>query len=337
MTNMMTGAVAIYGGYGAMEICQPLPQVVENTVQAVEELAVNAHISLRELKDRVDKVLEKKVPGYKNLMAMNPEVAARTTVNGATLTVYTNGYATYEADDARTVLVVDRCGDFTIPFVQSIHTVNNKQQDKQIEDQIWGEASDKTPVYAADVIVTYQVLPEKSAWLYANVSDIKNLLGDELVASAVKSAMSELGPEDVTNRTKVEPLAQRKLAESLTQKYGEGAVFVNKVVINDMDFEEAYNAAIQQKSIAQQNAARQKIENEATIAKAEADKQVAITNAEAEAQKTSIAAEAQAEANRKIANSLSDTLIEYQKVQKWDGKLPTVSGGNALVSIDPVE
>ena len=60
---------------------------------------------------------------------------------------------------------------------------------------------------------------------------------------------------------------------------------------------------------------------------------MAITNAEAEAQKTSIAAEAQAEANRKLAESLSDTLIEYQKIQKWDGKLPTVSGGNALVSI----
>ena len=99
----------------------------------------------------------------------------------------------------------------------------------------------------------------------------------------------------------------------------------------------AYNEAIQQKSIAQQNADKQKIENEAAIAKAEADKQVAITNAEAEAQKTSIAAEAQAEANRKLAESLSDTLIEYQKIQKWDGKLPTVSGGNALVSIDPAE
>ena len=106
---------------------------------------------------------------------------------------------------------------------------------------------------------------------------------------------------------------------------------------NNMDFEEAYNTAIQQKSIAQQNADKQKIENEAAIAKAEADKQVAITNAEAEAQKTSIAADAQAEANRKIAESLSDTLIEYQKIQKWDGKLPTVSGSNALVSIDPAE
>lgn len=47
--------------------------------------------------------------------------------------------------------------------------------------------------------------------------------------------------------------------------------------------------------------------------------------------------ETQAEANRKIAESLSDSLIEYQKIQKWDGRLPTVSGGNALVSIDPAE
>ena len=119
------------------------------------------------------------------------------------------------------------------------------------------------------------------------------------------------------------------------KELGKPAVFINKVVINDMDFEKAYNTAIQQKSIAQQNADKQKIEN--AIAKAEADKQVAITNAEAEAQKTSIAADAQAEANRKIAESLSEPLIEYQKIQKWDGKLPTVSGGNALVSIDPAE
>lgn len=140
-----------------------------------------------------------------------------------------------------------------------------------------------------------------------------------------------------TGGAKVGVTAAQKLAESLVQKYGEDVVFVNKVVINDMNFEDAYNEAIQQKSIAQQNADKQKIENEAAIAKAEADKQVAITNAEAEAQKTSIAAEAQAEANRKLAESLSDTLIEYQKIQKWDGKLPTVSGGNALVSIDPAE
>lgn len=70
----------------------------------------------------------------------------------------------------------------------------------------------------------------------------------------------------------------------MEQKYGEGAIYVNKVVVNDMNFEDAYNDAIQQKSIAQQNASRQEIENATAIAKADADKQVAITNAEAEAQ-----------------------------------------------------
>lgn len=120
------------------------------------------------------------------------------------------------------------------------------------------------------------------------------------------------------------------------QKYGEDVALEQGHQRHE--FRGAYNEAIQQKSIAQQNADKQKIENEAAIAKAEADKQVAINyHVEAEAQKTSIAAEAQAEANRKLAESLSDTLIEYQKIQKWDGKSPTVSGGNALVSIDLAE
>jgi len=123
MTNMMTGAVAIYGGYGAMETRQPLPQAVEKTVQAVEELAVNAHISLRELKNRVDKVLEKKVPGYKQLMAMNPAVVAKTTVNGATLTAYENGYAVYEQGNAHTVMAVDRCGDYRYEFNDGTYEV----------------------------------------------------------------------------------------------------------------------------------------------------------------------------------------------------------------------
>ena len=223
--------------------------------------------------------------------------------------------------------------NFTIPFVQSIAKVNNKQQDKKIESQIWGETNDKTTIYAADLTVTYQIQPEKSVWIYTNVTDIKNLVSDALVASAVKSAMSELSPRDVTNRTKIEPLVQTKLAESLNQKYGEDVVFVNKVVINNMDFEDAYNTAIQEKSIAQQNAAKQKIENEAAIAKAEAEKQVAITNAEAEAQKTAIEAEAQANANKMLAESLSDTLIRYHEMQKWNGALPQYVGGNPVIPV----
>lgn len=223
---------------------------------------------------------------------------------------------------------------FFVPFVQNVSEINNKQQDVTIADKIWGEASDKTPVYAENVTVTYNISVEKSVWLYSNVTNMDDIINNGIVASAVKSAMAELGPEDVTNRGKVEPLAQQKLAEALNAKYGEDAVAVHQVIISNMDFEDAYNDAIQQKSIAQQTAARQKIENETAIAKAEADKTVAIKNAEAKAEKMKIEAEAQADANKKVAESISDELIDYQKIEKWDGRLPTVTGGNAIVSLD---
>ena len=145
-----------------------------------------------------------------------------------------------------------------------------------------------------------------SAWLFANVNNTDELISPSIVSSAIKSAMVELKANDVTIRSKIEPLAKAKLVESISEKYGEGTLEILKVVINNMDFEESYNEAIAQKSIAQQTQERQRIENETAIAKAEADKQVEITRAEAAAEAKKIEAQAEAEANRKIAESLTD-------------------------------
>lgn len=223
---------------------------------------------------------------------------------------------------------------FTAPFVESIRKVNNKQQDYKVTDQIWGETNDKTPVYARDVIVTYQIAADRSAWINANVSDYtKNLITDSLVSSAVKAAMVELSPGDVTNRAKIEPLVQEKLTQSLADKYGPDTIYVNKVIVSDMDFEAAYNEAIQARSIAAQEQARAEIQNQTAIAKAEAEKAVAVLKAEADAEQVRIAAEAQAEANRLLQESLTDDLIELKKIEAWDGKLPAVYGGSSLLDI----
>ena len=239
---------------------------------------------------------------------------------------------------------------FTTPFVERVYKVNNKQQDFKVTNEIWGETDDKTPVYAKDVTVTYQIAADRSAWIYANVTDYtKNLVNESLVASAVKSAMVELGPAAVTNRAKIEPLVQSKLNDSLAGKYGPDTVYVCKVTIGNMDFEPAYNQAIQAKSIAAQNQAKAEIENQTAIARAEAEKHIAVRNAEADAEKKRIAAEAEAEqvriiaeaqadANRKIQESLTDDLIELKKIEAWDGKLPNVMGGYADILLDvPME
>lgn len=218
------------------------------------------------------------------------------------------------------------------PFIQNIRLVNNKQQDVNISSQIWGETMEKTPVYASDIVVTYQISNDASAWIFRNISNTDDLISDSLVASATKSAMVELESSEVTNRTKIEPLVKEKLIKSIEEKYGENRISILKVVVNQMDFEEDYNRAIAEKSIAQQTKEKQAIENETAVAKAEADKKVAITNAEAQADATRIAAEAEAQANEKIKNSLNDQILRSKFYDKWDGKLPEAMGSDTVIT-----
>ena len=226
---------------------------------------------------------------------------------------------------------------FKAPFVQDVKQVNNKQQDTTIEVMVWGETKEKTPVYATDIVVSYQVSADKSAWLYANVSDVDALVDDKLVASAIKSALVEQTVETVTNRSYIEPAVVVKLQEALDEKYGEYTIVVKTVVVNDMDFEQSYNDAISAKSLAMEAQKRQEIENATAVAKAESDKKVQITNAEAAAEVMRIEseaksaamlieAEAQAAANEKLAASITEDIINNKLIEKWDGKLPVVSG-----------
>lgn len=115
----MTGAVAINGGVGVMEIHQPqvaVSQMAASAAQAAEQVALNAHITLRELKTKIDTVVEKKLPTFKTLMEKEPMAVAQTMVNGAKLTAYENGYAVYEVDGSHTVMAVDRCNDYRYDF-----------------------------------------------------------------------------------------------------------------------------------------------------------------------------------------------------------------------------
>lgn len=256
--------------------------------------------------------------------------------------------------------------NWKIPFVQDIRLVNTKQTDKLIATQIWGESSEKTPVYASDIVVSYQINAAKAAWICAAIdNDPSFLLNDTLVSSAIKAAMVELKTEEVTVRTSIERLSQEKLADAINEKYGSDVLRIAKVTINQMDFEESYNAAISAKSIARQTQERQAIENQTAIDKADADKKVSITSAEAAAEAAKIQAnadaevakikaqadaevakikaqaeaevittkaDAQAAANGKLAKSLTEEVLKQQFYENWDGKLPTVMGEGTVIT-----
>lgn len=222
--------------------------------------------------------------------------------------------------------------NFKIPFVQSITLVNNKQQDVTFENTISSETSERNEVFFSGITVTYQINAEKSAWIYANVSNYKNnLISESLVASALKTASKTLTPTDVTSRNILEPMVKENIQNSLNEKYGSEVVKINKVVINNATFDEEYNAKIAQKQQAQMAYETQQIENKTAVEKAEADAKVKVTEAQAEADAKLIEANAEAEANKTLEESLTSEILQEMLIDKWNGELPLVSGDNDMM------
>jgi regulator of protease activity HflC (stomatin/prohibitin superfamily) len=83
--------------------------------------------------------------------------------------------------------------------------------------------------------------------------------------------------------------------------------------------------SINLKSQAEQIARQKQLE----LTQVQADAAKTVAEAQGQAQATLATAKAQAEANREISASLSDNLIRYKAIEKWDGTRPTVEGNQA--------
>lgn len=252
-------------------------------------------------------------------------------------TGYTGVRVTFGQVEEKTL---DNGFNFQIPLVQEIVLVNNKQQDiKFYDNPITSETSERNTVNFQGITVTYQINPEKSAWIYANVTNYEaGLMSESLVASAIKTTSKTLSPNDCTNRSIIEPKAKENIQKSLNEKYGENVVYVNKVVINDAAFDSEYDEKIAKKQQAQIDYETQQIENKKNIEKAEADASVTKTNAQAQADAKVIAAQAEADANKTISDSIDENVLRNKYYDTWDGKLPTTIVGSdaaASILIDP--
>lgn len=209
------------------------------------------------------------------------------------------------------------------PYVQRISLVNNKQQDLRFTGKVWSETKEQTVVFMENVVVTYQIVPESSAWIYANVENwVEELVDADIVSSSLKAASRKLGADVVTNRSLIESAGKQELQDSIDQKYGPNRVLIKNIIINNMDFEDSYNQAIARKSEAIQQQQEQAIRNETNIKKATADAEAARVAAQGKADAALIEAEGKAKANEIISNSITDATQRQDTINKWNGELP---------------
>ena len=184
------------------------------------------------------------------------------------------------------------------------------------------------------IAVNENVSPEAAYKLYTTVgmNYLDNLLEPRLMENT-KVVISKYTAESlIANREKLSSEVLVKMQTDMAQ-YG---IYVSAISIENIDFTDAYEAAIEAKQVATQEKQRAKtvqeqqtMETEQKAARAKIEAQaaadVAKINADAEAYAVKIQAEAQAEANKKINESLTNELINYNQVNRWDGKLPTVT------------
>lgn len=226
---------------------------------------------------------------------------------------------------------------FHVPFVENIHKMNCKQQEMVFDkDKIWSETSERTEVYAENIVVDYQINAEYGAWIWSNIEEWDtNLVKRTSVESGLKAAFKQYNDTDVTDRSKIEKTAKEYIQKSLNTKYNNQVVTVISVTISNINFSDAYNDAIEKKAQAKLSAEEQAYENQKTIdqAKAEAEKQRIEAQGKAEAK--IIEAEAEAEANEKISKSITPEVLQREWIQKWNGKTPSVvSDSNIMYGIN---
>lgn len=131
--------------------------------------------------------------------------------------------------------------------------------------------------------------------------------------------------ELMANRAKFEAEVRSRLDESMNQ---EG--FIVREFTTKIDPPASLTEAINAKNEAVQNAL--KAENK--VKEAEAEAKIEIAKAEGEAQALKIKGDGEAYYNRVVSSSLSKLLVDQYAIEKWDGKLPTYSGGGVLPFIN---
>ena len=211
---------------------------------------------------------------------------------------------------------------FKIPFIQQCVLIDNRIVKLEVETEAFSKDLQSVMTTLA---INYRVDTAKSYSIYKNIgANYEAVLVTPAVNEVLKAITAQYTAEQsVTNRA----LISEGLVTGLNEKLNDIGLYVTDVNIINFDFSEAFITAIEEKQVAQQK-----------LLKAETEKQTAITNAEAEAQTIRIRAEAEADANRIISESITENVINYKKIEKWDGVLPRVTGGaSALIEVGDIE
>lgn len=203
--------------------------------------------------------------------------------------------------------------NFKLPY-EKIEKVNIKVQKYENEQALSTSTKDMQIVNNIQVSVNYQIDGEKAVDLYKQVgTNYKNTILEPAIQETIKGVISKYTAEElVTKRSEISLDINNTLNERI-KSYGINSV---SVAINNFDFSQSYNDAIEKKAVAEQEVQTQKNKLE---------------KAKVEAETKKVEAQGEADANKIKEKSLTKDILQQQFIEKWNGQLPnTYTGGDVM-------
>lgn len=218
---------------------------------------------------------------------------------------------------------------FKVPFSQQVVMMNNKIQKTEINSN---SVSKDLQTVSSGVAINFHITKDASASIYQTIGEqYSDTVLQPAIQEAVKAVTAQYTAEElITKRSAVGD----EIGQTLSNKVSEYGIQIDKFNIVNFDFSEEFNAAIEQKQVAEQNKLRAETEKEQQIIEAEASAQQKVIAAEADAEATLKRAEAEASANEQINASLSQNVLRYQQIEKWNGEYPSVVSSDSSILID---
>lgn len=235
---------------------------------------------------------------------------------------------------------VDAGLNFHAPWTSIVKMDNREQRIEFVQSAF---SSDIQEVDVSGSLV-YSIDKTTAMNLYKTVGlNYAQVLINPQINEDLKSVISRYTAEGlIINRATLSAEVRDMMANDLKQ-YG---LNVASVAIENIDFTDAFEQAVEAKQVATQTKQRAETEQaqmtmeaqqsaERQRIQAQADADVARIQAEA----AQYAGEREAEMNRKLSESLTPELVQYYYAQRWDGVLPGTMflGSDSTIPMLPIK
>ncbi|HEY1768789.1 MAG TPA: prohibitin family protein [Chthoniobacterales bacterium] len=243
---------------------------------------------------------------------------------------------------------------FINPFTQAIQeypvTIQTYQMvQKGSEGQVAGDDSIKIQSNEGqqinlDVVIQYQVEKAKASQLYvdwggAPIETVEDGVVRQYTRSQVPVVAARFGWEEITSTKRDEVV--NEITDRLRDEFDKRHLKLISFGIREVHLPQSLQDALNQKIQAQQAAEQQKyqlaqaeVKAQQDVAQATGQANAVKARAEGDAQAILTKAKAQATANDLLARSITPALIQYEQLQRWDGKLPLFTGGAGTPLLD---